>query len=259
MVHLLVLLIKVQKKKKMWLLYFSTKTQSCKHPSHPHFCPTEYYVWECVCECVSRGMQIKNLSLYSDFKFPFSLCLFNNCLFFHHSPCPWKRWFLRSWFLCSCGNRMEKEMATHSSILAGIIPRQRSLAGLRPRGPKESDVTKAAEHAAKQRESRGLWSVSGSLSFCAESVPCLSVPTLSAGSHCWSSWRSRALVSLGVVSSVSCCGCRMVCLRSGHELPFGLDLGHGLETWLSVRRPGEAHQAAKLTPLCSTHEPHGSY
>ena len=47
-------------------------------------------------------------------------------------------------------------MATHSSILAGIIPRQRSLAGLRPRGPKESDVTKAAEHAAKQRESRGL-------------------------------------------------------------------------------------------------------
>ena len=68
MVHLLILFIKVQKKKKMWLLYFSTKTQSCKHPSHPRFCPTEYYVWVCVCECVSRGMQIKNLSLYSDFK-----------------------------------------------------------------------------------------------------------------------------------------------------------------------------------------------
>lgn len=52
----------------MWLFYFSTKIQSCKHPSHPPFCPTEYYVWVCVCECVSRGMQIKDLSLYSDFK-----------------------------------------------------------------------------------------------------------------------------------------------------------------------------------------------
>ena len=36
---------------------------------------------------------------------------------------------------------LEKEMATHSSILAWRIPRQRSLAGYSPQSPKESDTT----------------------------------------------------------------------------------------------------------------------
>ena len=36
---------------------------------------------------------------------------------------------------------LEKEMATHSSILAGESPGQRSLAGYSPRGHKESDTT----------------------------------------------------------------------------------------------------------------------
>ena len=36
---------------------------------------------------------------------------------------------------------LEKEMATHSSILARRIPRQRSLAGYSPCGRKESDTT----------------------------------------------------------------------------------------------------------------------
>ena len=244
----------------MWLLYFSTKTQSCKHPSHPRFCPTEYYVWVCVCECVSRGMQIKNLSLYSDFKcfllvYAFSVTVYSFTILL----VPEKDGFWGHGFCVLVAIAWRRKWQPTLVFLLGSSHGQRSLAGHRPWGPKESDMTKATEHVAKQRESRGLWSVSGSLSFCAESGPCLSVPALSAGSHCWSSWRSRGLVSLGVVSSVSCCGCRMVCLRSGHELPFGLDLGHGPETWLSVRRPGEAHQAAKLTPLCSTSEPHGSY
>ena len=36
---------------------------------------------------------------------------------------------------------LEKEMATHSSILAWRIPGQRSLVGYSPRGPKKSDRT----------------------------------------------------------------------------------------------------------------------
>ena len=36
---------------------------------------------------------------------------------------------------------LEKEMATHSSILAWEIPGQRSLADYSPRGHKESDTT----------------------------------------------------------------------------------------------------------------------
>ena len=36
---------------------------------------------------------------------------------------------------------LEKEMATHSSILAWKIPGQRSLADYSPRGHKESDTT----------------------------------------------------------------------------------------------------------------------
>ena len=36
---------------------------------------------------------------------------------------------------------LEKEMATHSSILAWRIPGQRSLAGYSPRGRRESDMT----------------------------------------------------------------------------------------------------------------------
>ena len=39
-------------------------------------------------------------------------------------------------------NPLEKEMATHSRILAWRIPRQRSLAGYSPWGHKESDTTK---------------------------------------------------------------------------------------------------------------------
>ena len=38
-------------------------------------------------------------------------------------------------------DRLEKEMATHSSILAWRIHGQRSLAGYSPRGPKELDTT----------------------------------------------------------------------------------------------------------------------
>ena len=36
---------------------------------------------------------------------------------------------------------LEKEIATHSSILAWEIPGQRSLVGYSPRGSKESDTT----------------------------------------------------------------------------------------------------------------------
>ena len=36
---------------------------------------------------------------------------------------------------------LEKEMATHSSVLAWEIHGQRSLAGYSPWGPKESDTT----------------------------------------------------------------------------------------------------------------------
>ena len=38
-------------------------------------------------------------------------------------------------------NLLEKEMATHSSILAWTIPRRRSLVGYSPWGCKESDRT----------------------------------------------------------------------------------------------------------------------
>ena len=41
---------------------------------------------------------------------------------------------------------LEKEMATHSSILAGKFHGQKSLVGYSPWGCKESDTTKAAEH-----------------------------------------------------------------------------------------------------------------
>ena len=36
---------------------------------------------------------------------------------------------------------LEKEMATHSSIIAGAAHGQRSLTGYSPWGPKESDTT----------------------------------------------------------------------------------------------------------------------
>ena len=39
------------------------------------------------------------------------------------------------------GGSPEKEMATHSSILAWIIPGQRSVVGYSPWGHKESDMT----------------------------------------------------------------------------------------------------------------------
>ena len=43
-------------------------------------------------------------------------------------------------------NPLEKEMATHSSILAGECYGQRSLAGYRPWGHKESDTTERLTH-----------------------------------------------------------------------------------------------------------------
>ena len=43
---------------------------------------------------------------------------------------------------------LEKEMATHSSILAWEIPGQRSLGGYSPRSRKESDMTKHTQHSA---------------------------------------------------------------------------------------------------------------
>ena len=42
---------------------------------------------------------------------------------------------------------LEKEMATHSSILAWEIPWTRSLAGYSPWGHKELNTTEATEHA----------------------------------------------------------------------------------------------------------------
>ena len=67
MVHLLILFIKVQKKEKCGYFIFQQK------PSLVSTLPTPVFallsiMCGCVCECVSRGMQIKNLSLYSDFK-----------------------------------------------------------------------------------------------------------------------------------------------------------------------------------------------
>ena len=43
--------------------------------------------------------------------------------------------------------QMEKEMATHSSILAWRIPWKRSLSGHGPWGRRESDTTEATKHA----------------------------------------------------------------------------------------------------------------
>ena len=54
-----------------------------------------------------------------------------------HLPPVWETW------VRSLGQEdpQEKEMVTHSSILAWRIPGQRSLAGYSPRGRKESDTT----------------------------------------------------------------------------------------------------------------------
>ena len=43
-------------------------------------------------------------------------------------------------------NPLEKEMATHSSILAGDSQEQRSLVGYSPWGRRESDMTKPTSH-----------------------------------------------------------------------------------------------------------------
>ena len=45
---------------------------------------------------------------------------------------------------------LEKEMATHSTILAGESHGQRSLAGYSVEGHKESDTTEVTEHACTQ-------------------------------------------------------------------------------------------------------------
>ena len=42
---------------------------------------------------------------------------------------------------------LEKSMATHSSMLAWRISRQKSLVGYRPQGRKEPDMTEATQHA----------------------------------------------------------------------------------------------------------------
>ena len=52
-------------------------------------------------------------------------------------PAMWETW-VRS---LGWENSLEKEMATHSSILAWRIPRRRSLVGYSPCGRKESDTT----------------------------------------------------------------------------------------------------------------------
>ena len=46
---------------------------------------------------------------------------------------------------------LEKEMATYSSIFAGKSHGQRSLVGSSPQGRKDSDITKATEHASTKR------------------------------------------------------------------------------------------------------------
>ena len=47
---------------------------------------------------------------------------------------------------------LEKEMATHSSILAGIIPWTEEPGRLQPMGSQELDTTKAPEHVAIAEE-----------------------------------------------------------------------------------------------------------
>ena len=48
------------------------------------------------------------------------------------------------------GRLLEKEMATHSSILAREFHGQRSLASYSPQGPKESDMTEQHTHTQTQ-------------------------------------------------------------------------------------------------------------
>ena len=53
---------------------------------------------------------------------------------------------------------LEKEMAIHSSNLAGKSHGQRSLAGYSPWGYKESDMSEATEHAHNPNARRMEWS-----------------------------------------------------------------------------------------------------
>ena len=50
---------------------------------------------------------------------------------------------------------LEKEMATHSSILAWRIPGQRSLAGCNPWGRKESNTTERLTQVLRRKEALG--------------------------------------------------------------------------------------------------------
>ena len=49
---------------------------------------------------------------------------------------------------------LEEDIATHSSILAGKIPRTEKPGGYGPWGLKESDITEATNHTASHREFR---------------------------------------------------------------------------------------------------------
>ena len=51
---------------------------------------------------------------------------------------------------------LEKEMATHSSLLSWEIPGQRSLGGYSPRGRKESDMTEHTQHSASDAQTCDL-------------------------------------------------------------------------------------------------------
>ena len=49
------------------------------------------------------------------------------------------------WSLSDAGERLEKEMATHPSLLAWEIPRTEEPVRLQSRGPQESDMTLVTE------------------------------------------------------------------------------------------------------------------
>lgn len=118
--------------------------------SPPPFYPTEQY---------RPGDHKLRIYRYILISFPFSLCLFSKCLFFHNSsPSFFSLTEMTSGvmaFLCFCGNS-------------------------RGRG-----------------EGSDLW-VDPCLSVERMFLVHL-VPALSAGSHCWRFWRTCGLVSLGVV------------------------------------------------------------
>lgn len=145
--------------------------------------------------------------------FPFSLCLFSKCLFFHNSsPSSFSLTEMTSGvmaFLCSCGN--------------------------------------------SRGEGWGLWSVSGSLSFCGKNVPCPSCP-------CPLCWLPLLTFLENLWSGFSWSSLAGQLLLTLHGLPktwpwtpiWFLTWVMVLETWFSVGWPGEVDQPATSTPLCSS-------